>query len=67
MKKTVLNLLAVASVLTTASFLLDGDLREPSMIMRFVEYILMLATFFTITSGFYFGIKAIVNRIKVAR
>ena len=67
MKKTVLNLLAVASVLTTASFLLDGDLREPSMIMRFVEYILMLAIFFTITSGFYFGIKAIVNRIKVAR
>ena len=66
MKKTVLNLLAVASVLTTASFLLDGDLREPSMIMRFVEYILMLAIFFTITSGFYFGIKAIVNRIKVA-
>ena len=67
MKKTVLNLLAVASVLTTTSFLLDDDLREPSMIMRFVEYILMLAIFFTITSGFYFGIKAIVNRIKVAR
>lgn len=67
MKKTVLNLLGVASVITTVSFLLDGDAKEPNVLMRFVEYILMLAIFFTITSGFYFGIKAIVNRIKVAR
>lgn len=67
MKKTFLNLLAVASVITTASLLLDSDPREPSTIMRFVEYILMLAIFFTIVSGIYFGTKAIVNRFKLAR
>ncbi len=46
MKKTVLNLLAIASVLTTISFLLDRDVVEISTTMRFVEYIFMLAIFF---------------------
>ena len=67
MKKTVLNLLAVASVLTTASFLLDGDLREPSMIMRFVEYILMLTIFFTLISAIYFGGKTISKRLQLIK
>lgn len=67
MKKTVLNILALASVLTTAGFLLDGDLREPSMIMRFVEYILMLTIFFTLISAIYFGGKIISKRLQLIK
>ena len=65
MKKTVLNILAIASVITTASYLLDSDTKEPSTIMRFVEYILMLTIFFTLISGIYFGSKAITKRLQL--
>ena len=67
MKKTVLNILALASVLTTISFLVDSDPKEPSTIMRFVEYILMLTIFFIITSGGYFGIKAVHKRLQIIK
>jgi len=67
MKKTVLNLLAISSVLTTISFLLDRDVVEINTTMRFVEYIFMLAIFFTIISGFYFGIKAITKRLQIVK
>lgn len=67
MKKTFLNILAIASVLTTASFLLDRDVVEISTAMRFVEYILMLAVFFTLISGIYFGVKAITKRLQLIK
>lgn len=64
MKKTVLNILALASVITTAGFLLDGDAKEPNVLMRFVEYVAMLTIVFAILSGFYFGTKTLINRFK---
>lgn len=42
MKKTFFNVLAVASVITTAAFLLDADVKEPSVTIRFIEYTAML-------------------------
>lgn len=67
MKKTVLNILALASLLTTVGFLLDGDTKEPNVLMRFVEYILMLTIFFTLISAIYFGAKALVNRLHLIK
>jgi len=67
MKKTIQNILVIASVITTAGFLLDGDAKEPNVLMRFVEYILMLAIIFTIIAGFYFGIKALTKRLPLSK
>lgn len=67
MKKSVINILALASVLTTASYLLDSDPKEPSTLMRFTEYIAILTIVFTILSGFYFGIKAITKRLQIVK
>lgn len=67
MKKTVLNILALASVLTTAGFLLDRDVVEISTAMRFVEYILMLTIFFTLISAIYFGGKIISKRLQLIK
>lgn len=67
MKKSVINILALASVITTAGFLLDSDPTEPSTLMRFVEYIFMLTVIFTILSGFYFGIKSVTKRLQIVK
>lgn len=67
MKKSVINILALASVLTTASYLLDSDPKEPSTLMRFAEYIFMLTIVFTILSGFYFGIKSVTKRLQILK
>lgn len=67
MKKSVINILALASVITTVGFLLDSDPIQPNVLMRFVEYIFMLAIFFTIISGFYFGIKAVTKRLQIVK
>ena len=67
MKKQLLNILAVASIITTASYLLDSDPIEPNVLMRFVEYIFMLTIFFIISSGLYFGMKAITKRLQIIK
>lgn len=67
MKRNLLNILAIASVLTTIGFLLDDDVVEISTTMRFVEYLFMLTVFFIITSGFYFGIKALKKRLQIIK
>lgn len=67
MKKAVINILALASVLTTKGFLLDGDAKDPSVLTRITEYVAMLTIIFTILSGFYFGIKAVTKRLQIAK
>jgi len=67
MKKSVINILALASVITTAGFLLDGDTKEPNVLMRFTEYVAMLTIVFTILSGFYFGIKSVTKRLQIVK
>lgn len=53
MKKTNLNILAVTLFVTIVGFLMDGDVKEPSMLMRFVEFFMMTGILFTIFSIFY--------------
>jgi len=67
MKKSVINILALASAITTAGFLLDGDTKEPNVLMRFTEYVAMLTIIFTILSGFYFGIKSVTKRLQIVK
>ena len=67
MKKSVINILALASIITTAGFLLDGDAKEPNVLMRFTEYVAMLTVIFTILSGFYFGIKSVTKRLQIVK
>ena len=42
MKKTNLNVLAIALLFTIVGFLMDGDVKEPSMLMRFVEFFMII-------------------------
>lgn len=67
MKKSVINILALASVITTVGFLLDSDPIQPNVLMRFVEYVAMLTIVSTLLFGFYFGIKAIIKRIQIIK
>lgn len=55
MKRKILNILAVASILTIAGFLMDGDAKDPSMAMRFTEFIGMLSIVFILISSVYFA------------
>ncbi len=64
MKKSVINILALASVITTAGFLLDGYAKDPSVLTRITEYVAMLTIVFTILSGFYFGINRLQKNHK---
>lgn len=55
MKKALLNILAVSSILTTIGYIMDGDPKVPSMVLRFTEFFLMLGTVFLFMSFFYVG------------
>ena len=57
MKKILLNILTVATVITTIGFIMDGDAKEPRMLMRFVEFFMMVGIVFTLISLVYFGIS----------
>jgi hypothetical protein len=57
MKKRIVNILAIAFVLTTFGFIMDGDTKEPSILMRFVEFSFMFAVLTVLTSLIYFGIN----------
>ena len=57
MKKILLNILTVATVITTIGFIMDGEAKEPSMLMRFVEFFMMVGIVFTLLSMVYFGIS----------
>lgn len=55
MKKALLNILTVSAIITTIGFLMDGDTKEPSMLMRFMEFAGMIGVIFTLISLFYFA------------
>lgn len=49
MSKRNLNILIVSIGITIFGFLMDGDVKEPSTIMRFIEFFAMIAIVFTIS------------------
>lgn len=55
MKKKFLNILTISSIITTIGFIMDGDPKVPSVMLRFAEFFLMLGVIFSFLSVIYFG------------
>lgn len=64
MKKNFFNLLMISSFLTIVLFLLDGDVKEPNVSLRFIEFGAMNGILFLLTSGIYFSSKGIYSRFQ---
>lgn len=64
MKKQLLNILTTSSILTTIGFLMDGDAKEPSMLMRFVEFLGMNGIVFLLISSIYFTSTFVLKRMQ---
>ena len=63
MKKINSNIFAVALFITIVGFLMDGDVKEPSMLMRFVEFFMMTGILFAIISVFYHSLMFARKRV----
>jgi len=63
-KKKLLKIFTVASIITIIGLLMDGDAKEPSMAMRFVEFFAMLATTFILFSIIYYISTFTFKKIK---
>ena len=53
MRKSFLNILKVAFVISTIGLIMDSDVKEASMLFRFFEFIMMTATIFVVISTVY--------------
>ncbi len=49
MGKRNLNILFISIAITIFGFLLDGDVKEPSTVMRFIEFFAMIGIIFIFT------------------
>ena len=67
MNKKSLNILIVSIGITIFGLLIDGDVKEPNILMRFIEFFVMIGIVFvisySITNSFYF----IKNKINLLR
>ena len=63
MKMKFLNILILSIIVTIFGFLMDDDLKEPSTIMRFVEFFAMIGIVYIIISFIYFSFNFIKNKI----
>lgn len=66
MKRKILNILAVSSIITTIGFLMDGDAKDPSMLMRFTEFFGMVGIVFILITTFYFATNFVYRNIQRA-
>lgn len=64
MKRKLLNILAISSIITTVGFIMDGDPREPSMLMRFMEFFGMIGIVFLLTSLIYFSTVSVLKKMR---
>jgi hypothetical protein len=48
MKKRLLNILIIDTIITVIRFTMDGDVKEPSIIMQSIKLVLMLTIVFCI-------------------
>lgn len=55
MKKTISILLILSFFLSTIGMIADGDPKEASMLLRFVEFFAMTASIFLLISAIYFS------------
>lgn len=64
MKRKLLNILTVSFVITTIGSIMDGDPVKPRMLIRFVEFFVMLTIIFLLVSFFYFTSKFVFKNIQ---
>lgn len=58
------NIAILSSVLTTIGFLMDGDFKEPSMLMRFIEFLGMFTVLFILIASIYFLGQFLFKKMK---
>jgi len=63
MKKNLLKIFVLSSILTTIGLVMDGDPKEPNMLMRFVEFFAMTGSIFVLFSLIYFVTIIIYRKI----
>lgn len=66
MKRKLLNILTVSSIITTIGLIMDGDPKEPSMLMRFIEFFVMIGIVSLLVSFVYFSSTFIMKNIRRA-
>lgn len=64
MKRIFLNILTASAILTTMAFLMDGDIKEPNMLMRFTEFFGMMGIIFILISSFYWATTLIFKNLQ---
>ena len=64
MKRKTLNILTVSAIITTIGFLMDGDMKEPSMTMRFTEFFAMMTILFLAISAIYLSVNSLTKRLQ---
>jgi hypothetical protein len=64
MKTKIKNIAILSSVLTTIGFLMDGDVKEPSMLMRFIEFFGMFTILFILLASIYFFGQYLFKKMK---
>ncbi|PVW11610.1 hypothetical protein [Marixanthomonas spongiae] len=63
MKQKLSTLFTIAFIITVIGFLMDGDPKEPSMVIRFVEFFAMTATIFLLISVVYFAAVFVFKKV----
>ncbi|WP_312553897.1 hypothetical protein [Empedobacter brevis] len=64
MKRKLLNILTISSIITTLGFILDGDLVEASIFMQFAEFFGMIGIVFLLVSLIYFPSAFVLRNIR---
>lgn len=64
MKKTLFNILNISFIIAIIGFIMDGDEKEPNLLMRFNEFILITGIIFIIISTFYYTFKCVKRSIS---
>ncbi|MBW8360592.1 MAG: hypothetical protein K0M56_00230 [Kaistella sp.] len=66
MKRKLFNILTVSSIVTTFGFIMDGDPKEPNMLIRFMEFFGMIGIVFLLASLIYFSTAFIRKNMRRA-
>ncbi|WP_265429480.1 hypothetical protein [Chryseobacterium sp. YIM B08800] len=67
MKRKILNIFTVSAIITTIGFLMDGDVKEPSMAMRFTEFFAMMTMLFLTITIIYLPIHSLTKKLQRVR
>lgn len=67
MKRKLSNILTLSAIITTIGFLMDGDIKEPSMAMRFSEFFGMMTMLFLAISTIYLPAHSLTKKLQRVR